>query len=251
MKKITYKITVITAVLNQKDNLNNLIKSFQSQSYQNKELIIIDGASTDGTLELIKQSSDVVTKFLSEPDENISDAMNKGIGLASGDFLLFLQSDDMFTSTTSLETVAKLLSDSYDIFSFPIFFKNEDKKTLKQASKVPFKIYFKTTIWHQGALISSKLFKNIGIYDTKLKIAMDYDFFLRAYLSNAKIKKLNTPVLSIMDAGGISSKKDKTSLGERFLEEKKIHYKYSKSPILRRIYDLYWILYPAYRKMIL
>ena len=101
------KISVITVVYNDCKHIEETIKSFISQTWRNKEYIIIDGGSTDGTVDIIKRFEEDITFWCSEPDEGIYDAMNKGIAKASGDWINILNSGDHYASTTSLEDAVR------------------------------------------------------------------------------------------------------------------------------------------------
>ena len=88
------RLSIITIVYNNKDNLIKTIKSVREQTYKNIEYIIVDGGSTDGTVDVIKQNPDLIAKYITEPDDGIYDAMNKGLKLATGDYLWFMNSGD-------------------------------------------------------------------------------------------------------------------------------------------------------------
>ena len=110
MQRSKPKISIITAVRNSADTVQNCIKSIRGQSYKNIEHIIIDGASTDGSVEIIKKHSNSITRIVSEPDKGIYDAMNKGISLASGDIIGILNSDNLYADNDVLSPVAGVLS---------------------------------------------------------------------------------------------------------------------------------------------
>lgn len=102
-------ISIVTVVINAMENLDKTLKSIKMQTYDNIELVIIDGASTDGTTELIERNRDVVDKYVSEPDEGLYYAMNKGKAIANGDFALFMNAGDEFVDATALEDVASAI----------------------------------------------------------------------------------------------------------------------------------------------
>ncbi len=106
------KVSIITVVYNNKDTIKDAIKSVLNQTYKNIEYIIIDGASNDGTVDIIKSYGDNIDKFVSEPDKGIYDAMNKGIKLATGDIIGILNSDDFYVDKKVIEKVVKVFSDS-------------------------------------------------------------------------------------------------------------------------------------------
>lgn len=239
-------ITVITVVYNGDNYLKQTLKSVIDQSYQNVEYIVIDGASSDNTLEIISRYESAIDYWLSEPDKGIADAMNKGIALSTGDFVIFLHADDYFADDRSLEKSVKSIEDSDEIIACDILY----GKALSRLTSRGFNFWmnFKTGIYHQGALCSRNLLLTMRGFDTRFKIAMDYDFFLRIYQSGIHIKKIPL-VLTIMRDTGISAKTDWRSLQQRFSEEKKVHAKNCRSLTMEWLYGVYWLLYIPYRKI--
>lgn len=242
------KISIVTATLNAGELLDQTIKSVASQTYKNCEHIIIDGGSTDNTISILKKHDEKISFWLSEKDNGIAEAMNKGIMKASGDLILILHSDDYLFDPNSLYNAVARLDEVNDIFAFPIIFVTESRQIQKNPLKWDSLINFKTRLWHQGVLCRKSLFERIGNFDTNLKIAMDYDFFLRAYRNGAKVKICDMP-LSVMRNTGISSRLDPQTLNKRFLEEKHVHYKNCQNQILKALYKIYWQLYPTYRRL--
>ena len=113
------KISVITVVLNNKSYIEDCINSVLNQSYKNVEYIVIDGGSTDGTVDAIRKYEKSISKWISEPDRGIYDAMNKGIALCSGDYIGMLNADDMFSDNSVLQTII-------DEFNFKIIAKRQN-----------------------------------------------------------------------------------------------------------------------------
>lgn len=185
-------LSIITVVYNDKEGLIKTINSVRDQKkfFNNFEYIIIDGASTDGTLDAILSSNDIISKYISEPDSGIYDAMNKGIKLASGDALLFLNAGDYF--------VGNVLGCycSAPVF-LPVMF-NDIFRNYKQVKIKNIRKSIPTC--HQGII-----FENKGIlYDISFKICSDYKYFLTMY------KKTQIPLLKAdgyihFDSTGISS----------------------------------------------
>jgi glycosyltransferase involved in cell wall biosynthesis len=106
-QKSNNTISVITVVYNGQDYLEETIQTVLKQTYQNKEYIIIDGGSLDDTVEIIKKYEDSIDYWISEPDNGIADAMNKGLKVAQGDYILFLHSDDYFLENNTLEKASQ------------------------------------------------------------------------------------------------------------------------------------------------
>lgn len=242
----TLKISIITISYNSASYIEQTIESVCEQTFQNKEYIVVDGGSTDGTVEIIKKYEDKIDKWVSEPDHGIADAMNKGLALASGDFVIFLHSDDYFLDENVLTVASAHLSTDCEIFLFDIWLMKNGESRLFVPRGLNWWMNFKTGVFHQSAFCSRSLFAGIGNFDPGLRIAMDYDFFLRAYRAGVRAKKIGLP-LSVMRLCGLSSQLDWPSLRERFREERRIHMKNSPSIPLRLLYLIYWSFYPLYR----
>ncbi|MCU7835973.1 MAG: glycosyltransferase [gamma proteobacterium symbiont of Taylorina sp.] len=239
-------LTVITVVYNGEKHIEQTVLSVLSQTYRYIEYIIIDGNSIDNTLNIINLYEDQINCIISEPDNGISDAMNKGVLNSCGDFLIFLHADDYFYSDDVLQKAVKYIDDDTDILLTDIQFGKELRR--RKPRRFNFWMNFKTGVFHQGSICSRKLFNKIGNFDEKFKIAMDYDFFLRAF--HNKIKWKYCPIiLSVMRETGVSSQIDCLSLSKRFAEEKKIHEKNSQSYVMELMYLCYWLMYLPYRKL--
>jgi len=241
------KITIITVCFNVEKYIEQTIQSVISQKNCGLEHIIIDGASIDKTLQIIKQYESQITHWISEPDKGIADAMNKGVALATGEYLMFLNADDYFDSPCALADALPFMQDKKDVYIFDTIFLKNIGGTRRHSGNFGKRINFKG-ICHQGTLCKRSLFKEIGVFDPSFKICMDYDFFMRAYRQQATGKYINK-VLSVMRDGGISSLQDWPSLKQRFLEEKRVHLKYIPSFSMKVVYAAYWALYLPYRKM--
>jgi len=236
-------ISVITVTLNSDKFIEQTIQSVFNQTYQKIEYIIVDGGSTDRTLEIINPFKKRIHSFVSEIDDGIADAMNKGVSLASGDYIIFLHADDYFHHEASLEESVGFLEATTDILACRIQF-GKDLKIIKPAG---FNLWtnFKG-MPHQGILCRRTLIESLHGFDTQFKICMDYDLLLRAYKKGAQLRKAPV-VLSIMRETGISSRQDWQSLKNRFDEERMAHQKNCRSLAMQILYKLYWFLYLHYR----
>ena len=242
-------ITIITVVLNGERYLEQTIKSVLSQNYPRIEYVVVDGGSADGTVDIIRRYASQIAWWVSEPDNGIAEAMNKGISHSSGKYLLFLHSDDyLLTADTITRAVEKMTSDK-DLYAFPIYYGSADRWRLRYSRGFTRWIRFKTGFYHQGVFINRKLFERIGMYDTSFQIAMDYEFFLRAYCYGASLALRRKPPLVVMRDTGLSSRKDWSSLMSRFKEERRAHLKHAESYPLTWLYGAYWPTYLAYRKI--
>ena len=240
-------ITIVTITYNSEKYLQQTITSVTSQDYSEIEYVIIDGGSKDSTQSIIFRNSGNIDCCVCEKDSGISDAMNKGILNANGEYILFLHSDDYLISPGSMDLVVEYLDEAHDIFAFGILFKQKGD-SLKKRSPVWGRLNnFKTGLLHQGVLCKKDLFEEIGMFDTELKIAMDYDFFLRAYRKKTRVKLIPDIQFSVMRDTGISSRRDWENLAKRLNEEKNVHYKNCSNIFMNIIYQCYWLIYPPYK----
>jgi glycosyltransferase involved in cell wall biosynthesis len=184
-------ITIVTVTFNTKKYIEKTIKSIVEQTYKHIEYIIIDGASTDGTIDLIKEYEDYIDYWISEKDNGIYDAMNKAIARASGRWIYFLNSDDVFYDKNTLEILSQYLSDNIDILYGDLIYIENNKQRYLQPSGIK-SIYQHPPAWHQGMIVKTDFHKNLP-FDLKYKSCGDYDFMVRAYLQNAKFKYINIP----------------------------------------------------------
>ena len=237
-------ISIITITLNAETYLAQTIQSVLNQTYTNIEYIIIDGGSTDNTLSIINKYKACFAHVVSEKDEGIADAMNKGIALATGDYLLFLHADDYFMEHKSLAKALEFLDGNTDILACSIQFGKRNQ--IYKPRGFNFWTNFKQGIWHQGSICRKSLIKDLNGFDKQFQIAMDFDFFLRAYRRQARVVKAPL-ILSVMRDIGISSRQDWKSLKTRFDEERKVHIKNCRSSYMNMLYKLYWFLYLPYR----
>jgi len=242
------KITIITVCFNAEKYIEQTIQSVINQKDCEFEYIIIDGASKDKTRQIIQQYESQLTRWISEPDEGIADAMNKGVELATGDHLLFLHADDYLVNDVVLSKVISRMQADVDIYAFDVLFKTKNKEILKSTQPFGMRTYFKTPVMHQGAFCEKKLFEQLGGFNTDFKIAMDYDFFYRAFQRNVKMIIHTDLTVTVMRDTGVSSRQDWVSLKQRFAEEEKVHLENNNSTVMRVIYAVYWALYLPYRK---
>ena len=204
MKK-NLKISIITVTKNSEKFLEENIESLVKQTYRNFEHIIIDGVSTDRTLEIIKRNSDRITKWSSEPDQSLYYAMNKGLNLCSGDVIGILNSDDIYFPE-ALATVNKYFINNKIDFLFGSVFKHK-----LMHGFFPKKIYWTFgfyTTHSVGFFIKKTAQDKIGPYNTKYKWSADYDLFYKMIVKN-KMKGVATKKTEIFGRfrpGGMSSK---------------------------------------------
>ena len=198
------KITIITVTFEDEHGLRNTIKSVRNQSYQNFELIVIDGGSTydvqDCAKELIKD-----VKLVSEPDAGIYDAMNKGLDLATGEYVIFLNGGDLFYENSILEHVADALMKEKPDFLYgdSVEYRGKNQSFQKVARHHK---HFLSTMFahHQSMFFNINIINNISLrYDITFKIAADYDFVVR-YLRRAEVAYYLPKSICIFEGNGLS-----------------------------------------------
>jgi glycosyltransferase involved in cell wall biosynthesis len=203
-------ISVITVSLNSGEFLEQTILSVKSQDYPWVEHIIIDGASTDQTIDIILKYQDHFAAWISEHDRGIYHAMNKGISLARGDLLIFLNADDFFSGDSVLSTVASMARDANDV---SVFYGNihlispsgrhlryigapleGDQAQMLDTPPIP----------HPATFIRASVMREMSGFDENFRIAGDYDLLLRLFRTHAEFRYLDVCV-SNMRVGGVSS----------------------------------------------
>lgn len=247
MNNISFSI--ITCSYNSNKNIEQTIQSVISQTFKEKEYIIIDGGSDDGTVDIIKKYNEDITLWVSEPDQGISDAMNKGLQLASNNYIIFLHSDDYLINSMVLEQIASYIDGRTDLYFFQVLLDNLEDKKLSTSRPLGWWTNFKMGSCHQGHICARKMFTEIGGFNTDFKIVMDYDFILRAYRTGVRSRVVKCP-LAVMRLTGISSQKNWESLQNRFNEERRVHFRNCPSISMQLIYLIYWMVYLPYRKIL-
>lgn len=206
---MSQKISIITINYNNKKGLDKTIQSVMSQTQTDYEFIIIDGASTDGSSELIESYAEKLDYWISEPDSGVYNAMNKGIKIANGEFVIFMNSGDTFYSNSVLEKVNPLLGDEFDIYygdNYKIKPNSKRKKTYPE--KLSFSFFYSSCINHQSTFIRKQLFFDYFLYDENFKIVSDWEFFIYIIcIENRPYKYLQMTICNY-DFTGISSLKE-------------------------------------------
>lgn len=204
------KVSIITVCFNSEETIEDTLLSIQSQTYPNIEYIVIDGLSKDRTNEIVKEYNDVVSIHVSEKDNGLYDAMNKGISLASGDVIGILNSDDVLADEFVIEKIVSGFdNDSVDaVYSDLVYVSEYDlnKPTRLYSSKV-FRnklIKFGIMLPHPTFYARNQCYKRLGLYKTDYRVAADFELLAR--FMNKGIKSVRLPFISVkMREGGISS----------------------------------------------
>lgn len=189
------KISIVTIVYNDVYGIRETVNSVLEQSYHNVEYIVVDGGSSDGTVDIIKDYSDRIFCFISEPDKGIYDAMNKGVKTATGEWIIFMNSGDCFFEKNTLE---KIFSDQLDsvrdvdaIYSDMVCM--ETSKVSKARGLM--KIWIGNPCSHQSLFVKTEIMKE-RLFDLKYKISADYDFIYYLYYQKYKFFYLKDVIIS-------------------------------------------------------
>jgi glycosyltransferase involved in cell wall biosynthesis len=205
-------ISIITVSLNSKGTIMNTIKSVLSQTYPEIEYIVIDGSSSDGTVELIKSFGTRISKYISEPDNGIYDAINKGIRLSTGNIIGILNSDDFFYDKNVIQKVADAFEkNEIDAVYGDVQFVDPAyiSKIVRYYSSKYFTIgrfKFGYMPAHPSFYVKRECYEKLGYYKTDYKIGADFELLVRfLYIHKIRFKYLEMPFVS-MRTGGISNK---------------------------------------------
>jgi glycosyltransferase involved in cell wall biosynthesis len=209
------KISIITVVKNRKSSIALSIKSYNSQIMKSgisKEHVILDGASTDGTLEIIHNVAEKSTRVFSEVDYGLYDALNKAISIADGDVIGLLHSDDCFFDSNVLEKIGIYLLNRPDIdivYGGVVYVNNMQESKIVRKHKMknfrPWMLTFGMMPPHTSMFIRKRVFEQIGFYSTKYKISSDFDFLCRYCCSMPFSMEYIDITTTKMSFGGISN----------------------------------------------
>jgi glycosyltransferase involved in cell wall biosynthesis len=200
------KIGIITINFNHASGLERTMQSVLQQDFKDFEYIVIDGGSSDGSKKIIETHHAAISAWRSEPDAGIYDAMNKGIALATADYLLFLNSGDTLTHPKILSEVAQYLNDGIDIVYGNLNIEENGKRSQGfMPDAIDLDQMMRDTLWHPVSFIKRDLFIRFGNYDTQFKIVGDYDFFFRVIISKAVSTKHIGVFVAVFSIDGLSS----------------------------------------------
>jgi glycosyltransferase involved in cell wall biosynthesis len=233
------KISVIIVVYNAVKTLEKAMNSVLQQTYKNIELVIIDGGSVDGTLEILKKYEESKLKWISEPDKGIYDAMNKGIRIASGEWLYFLGADDELFDNKTLENIFK----ESNVDDVALLYGN----VKRGASKRPYDGVFayqkllKKNISHQAIFYNKNIFKKIGNYNVRYKTHADWDLNLRCFEYKNISARYIDRIIATFGTGGLSVNYDIPFLRESLMPQKMEFLKTNNRTLYNlKNYDEWW-----------
>jgi glycosyltransferase involved in cell wall biosynthesis len=197
-------ISVITVSYNSAKTIARTLDSLKNQTCSDFESIVVDGGSTDDTREIIKSFGERVNHFISEPDQGIYDAMNKGIDLSSGTYIAFLNSDDYYLPNT-FQLISEQVNDADIYFGNMIKERELNGKVFRRTERPDISRMKETmSIFHPSVFAKRDLFQLLGKFSLDYSLAADYHWLLRAYLNDANFKHIDE-VLSVFTIGGVSN----------------------------------------------
>ncbi|GAO31486.1 glycosyltransferase family 2 protein [Geofilum rubicundum] len=205
------KISLITIVYNNKDHIEDCLNSVLNQNYDDIEYVVIDGGSTDGTIEIISRYLDQITYFDSRPDKGLYDALNRGVSLATGDIVGILHSDDLFVNNEVVNDVFSVFEkEKADIvYAKGLFVARDNCQNVRRIYKASsFKKGLLNWGWiplHTTIFVKREVFAKHGLYDLNYPIASDYDISLRWFRDNSLRKVFLDKYIVKMRLGGKST----------------------------------------------
>lgn len=236
---MSYKVSIITVVYNGAQTIEQTILSVLGQTYKNIEYIIIDGQSTDGTQNIVRKYMDSIDCFISEKDNGIYDAMNKGIRIATGEIIGIINSDDWYSENAVEQAIDYFTQKEVDLVYGKVCFveQNGEKKIAQQ---LPLEmLWYRTVVYHPSVFIKKKIYEQFGFYNLKYKISSDYELLLRLYSHQVKFGYIDV-VVAYFCLGGLSTTLQKESIEEhREISLKYINESLNKYELLEKHREWY------------
>lgn len=209
--QLRMKISIITVSFNSSKTIARSLLSVANQSYTDVEHIVIDGASTDSTMQVVAEHKAGIAKIVSEPDSGIYEAMNKGVALATGDIVGFLNADDFYKNSDVLMRVAQVMqAENLDaLYGDVEFFRaGEEYKVVRRYNSgqfTPSRLGWGWMPAHPALFVRSKLFEKFGCFQLNYRIAGDFEFIARVFKNHElRHRHLSEPLVS-MQLGGVST----------------------------------------------
>lgn len=219
------RISVITPTLNlieagRREHFLQAVESVRAQTHGDVEHLVVDGASRDGTRALIEEQERAgrIAGFVSEPDGGVYEAMNRGAALASGDYLMILNSDDFYHRPEGLAEVAAAAAEGCDFVASPVLILSEPP-SLHRVSRGFYRILMRMPFGHPGMAVRRDTFLRMGGFDTGFRIAADYDLMLRLVAAGASSAVLGEAFASFRPGGLSAGEADRTAERARALKK--------------------------------
>lgn len=214
--KLSPVLSIITINFNDVTGLKRTVNSVFSQNNTEFEYIIIDGGSTDGSAAFINDNQTRFDYCISEPDNGIYNAMNKGILAAKGEYLLFLNSGDLLFANNTINKISSILkSKTKDIFFGNIVNRDEQDVVVNYSQKITFKTFFDGSLPHPSSFIRRSCFLDANLYDEELKIVSDWKFFILGIFKRNFSFEYIDQIIAIYYLDGISSTNKEADTHER------------------------------------
>lgn len=206
------KVSIITAVYNNKVHIGDCIRSVLGQSHPDVEYIIIDGGSTDGTLDIIRENKKNISSWISEKDKGMYDALNKGVRMATGDIIGVLHSDDLLHSVDTIAHIVGIFQGTGcdAVYGNLVYTqRNDPDKVIRYWRSKPFHPGMLWKGWmppHPTLFVKKSWYEKVGVFRTDFKIAADYDFMLRLFSSKDLVSSHLDEIVTRMRSGGASNR---------------------------------------------
>jgi glycosyltransferase involved in cell wall biosynthesis len=225
-------VSIVTVNLNHRDGLARTLDSIRRQTFTDREVIVVDGGSTDGSVDLVRaHAGAVVTDWVSEKDAGVYDAMNKGVRRARGTYCLFLNGGDAFAADDALEKVLAAAPPVEDLIYADVLIEAVDGaiRRCSPPATLDWDYFMVNTLPHQTTLFRRDLFERVGLYDPRFRICGDFEFLLRAVVVRGATTRHVAVPLAVQVDGGISSRPETFAL---LREERKRAKESALSPLL-------------------
>jgi len=236
------KISIITATYNNRHTIEDTLQSLLTQTYKNIEYIVIDGVSSDGTLDILERYRTHINILVSEQDNGVYEALNKGLVRATGDIIGFLHADDNFYSPSTMETIVSSFSTNNIVAAYGdllYVLRSEPQKIIRYWKSQAFDPSLLKKGWmpaHPTLFFKRRIIEEIGVFDTRYHIAADYEYMLRMLLHYPPTAFHYIPtIITCMKVGGKSNR----SIGN-IIRKMTEDYKIIKKHRIGGLYTLLW-----------
>lgn len=239
-------VTVVTVVFNCVSSIESTILSVIGQSYDNVEYIIVDGGSTDGTVQILQKYDQYIDYWISERDGGIYNGMNKGISLSTGQWINFMNAGDRFHSSKTIENVAEFLDENFAVVGGGVRYIYDSDNTRTKHMEVKFSGFYMSVPHHQASFINNRLMKHFK-YDESFRIRGDLNFMALLHARKHRFRMIREVVCDV-DTNGVSSGLSMTHLSEEIRAGKLVIKHYGMKSVV--YHALYVIPRLALRKLL-